>query len=568
MKRLSPHTTTYCISILLVICAILLFTTRSAYQSGDSLAYAASARSGIDIFHPGHLIFTPVIRVLHYGILDALSVGSDIITTGQLHNIGWAIVILLSVYLLVLRLTHHVPLALSTTAVLFATHGFLTMTTWFEVYVPALGSLVAFSSILVYAVPGQITRARLALLIALLSMSILYHQTNVLIVLPLSVYFFLSPARRLREYLAIVACSAAIVLALYLVAYICRSPNRTLTGFIQFCLAYAFNPNPFWGTWSHISLEGVKALVSSQTWNIVVARSLMVPIKVFVALVIAFVFGWQIFRVATVTDCRGIRAFLILWIGTYFCFFLWWLPSEPEFFLLTLVPLIILGTLTLADVVSLALPRRFGFLSACILWIISVFLLVLNLPGVLNHHLNRGDEYIKAQQVARLAAPNMIIMTEYNVQQNLSFHFRCQTLETAIALLSFYSQNAMDLQYAQATNTTLLIQAGEIAPTATLCGFSADSHPAEWLAFLAWLFAFEYDSMGEIATCRTFERAAEDTDTDWIILRNTRQHVTGLRDFLVKLDCARGASIKNADQSFDQWFQRTSPIAIDSFRRE
>ena len=562
MKHLGPKATKWCwISILLAICAILLFATRSAYQSGDSLGYAASARTGgICMFHPHHLIFTPVIHVLHFSILDALSIESDIITTGQLHNIGWAIVTLLSVYLLVLRLTHHVPLALSATAMLFASLGFLTFTTWVEVYVPALGNLAALAAVLVYAGDGQLTRARLALSIALLSMAILYHQTNVLILLPLSVYFFLSPARRLHEYFAIVVCSAAIVMTLYIVVYICRSPDRTLTGFTHFCLSYTFHPNPSWGSWSNISVKGVKSLVASQTWNIfLVPWRLRVPIKVFVALVVACVFGWQMFQLARVTDYRGIRAFLILWTGTYFCFFLWWLPFEPEFFLATLVPLIVLGTMTLTDVVSLALPHRLGFLSACILGIISAFLLVRNLPCVVNHHLHRGDAYTEAQQISRLATPSTFVMTDYAVQQNLSFYFGCQTFETVIPLLSFYRQHAMDLYYAQATNTTLLIRVGEIAPTETMSGFSADSHPAEWLAFLAWLFTFEYDSLGDVATCRAFDRATEDTDTDWIVLRNTRQHVTGLRDFLVRLDRARGTSIKNAELRFDQWFQRTSP---------
>ncbi len=81
---------------------LLLF--RSEAQTGDSLEYARSIRSGADLFHPHHLLFNPVIRAVWTG-MKVFRPGADPIEAAQAHNIFWALVTLAAVFGIVRRMT-------------------------------------------------------------------------------------------------------------------------------------------------------------------------------------------------------------------------------------------------------------------------------------------------------------------------------------------------------------------------------------------------------------------------------------------------------------------------------
>jgi hypothetical protein len=82
---------------------LILLTTRAAEQTRDSLVYAYSAKTGSELFHPHHLLYTPVIRLFSLG-LKAVCAACDEVIAAQLHNILWSTAGVLAFFWLVRHL--------------------------------------------------------------------------------------------------------------------------------------------------------------------------------------------------------------------------------------------------------------------------------------------------------------------------------------------------------------------------------------------------------------------------------------------------------------------------------
>lgn len=70
---------------------LLLLIFRTQMQTEDSLEYALHVRSGERLFHPHHLLFSPLVRLIYLG-LSTLYPTMDAILAAQVHNAFWAVV--------------------------------------------------------------------------------------------------------------------------------------------------------------------------------------------------------------------------------------------------------------------------------------------------------------------------------------------------------------------------------------------------------------------------------------------------------------------------------------------
>jgi hypothetical protein len=101
----------------------LLYGFRAAAQTGDSLNYAQSIKTGSNLFHPHHLLFNPIIRFLF--VLDSHWGGAiDVITVAQIHNILWAVAAILAMFLVVRHLMKSVYWGAVAAVLLLLTKGF------------------------------------------------------------------------------------------------------------------------------------------------------------------------------------------------------------------------------------------------------------------------------------------------------------------------------------------------------------------------------------------------------------------------------------------------------------
>lgn len=294
--------------------------------------YAYSARKGdMRMFHSHHLLFTPIIRLFSLAI-SSVCKSCDTIFAGQIHNILWAIVTVLSLYFILRHLLDSSFYGVLAALSLLVSQGFWMYATQVEVYIPATGCLALVVAIMVTRQRANFTTLEVIGMSFLVALSIFYHQTNVLFCVPLG-YFLLKTQGRegCKVFIKILFLAGITVLSGYVIVFLSNSKEKTLDAFIWFCLSYARLPNPDWGTFKHFSLRGVSDLFENQLLNIVnlPGRSTNTVILIF-ALIIVFLVGWNIGRIFKETKHKEIRSFLLIWIAIHFLFFLWWLPSERD----------------------------------------------------------------------------------------------------------------------------------------------------------------------------------------------------------------------------------------------
>lgn len=383
--------------LLLVVFALL----RAANQTPDGLSYALAVRTGVDMFHPHHLVYVPVARLIH------LAAGIDPITATLVQNLFWMAVLGLAAWRLA-ALIFPGRLAPVIAAVgLLALRGVMIYTVRVETYVPAVACLAVTTAL---AAERPVRHVAVAVMLAL---AILYHQTNVLFVLPLLVLLGARPDRTLIPLAGTLAGSAALVIAPYLAAAAVQQPPR---GFWDFALNYARAPIEAWGNFDYFSSQGLGLLTLSQMRMILPVRegaAIWGSLGMVAALVILA--GWHAVQLKRGAGHRRLRWFGLVFLAVYLTFFLWWMPSDTDFFVATLLPLWLLTVILVDD-----LAGRFRSRS------LAVGLVALAAAGNLYFtigpmHQDPGPGRALALALDAAAPPGAAFVTGYAVQQEMLY---------------------------------------------------------------------------------------------------------------------------------------------------
>jgi hypothetical protein len=463
----------------LLLSGAALLLLRAAEQTPDALDYAVAAREGTGMWHPHHLIYTPLNRLIMLAIAPLAGPGRAILAA-QIHNALWALVAIAAAFSLARRWLLPGLIAIPVVAALVATRGFLVYSTQGEPYLAATGCLLALAALVLPAGaagrgPATAT-ARFTFAVAgLLALAVLYHQASVLFVPALSLAMLTGGADRhgadrglaahapdappdsrvrtapWRRLLATLALAGIVVLVAYTAAYVLAgdpsapTAARTGAGFLRYCLSYALAPVPVWGSTTYLTGEGLLQLLRSQALNLVATPERVAGVQaVLFGIVVLPLIGsqaslgltglWPRGRLARRQRARAksplqqqagsglaaSRLALVVWVLSWWLFFLWWLPSDTDFFVTTLVPLVLLAGLAWAD-----LPRMtHGFRGVLVVWMGVALLAAVNLwATVLPMHRSRGPAFAEAAALAAAAPAGAVILTDYAAQQNLRYYF-------------------------------------------------------------------------------------------------------------------------------------------------
>jgi hypothetical protein len=385
----------------------LVFALRAANQTPDGLSYALAVRSGLEMFHPHHLIYVPVARLIH------LATGVDPITSCLLQNLFWTVVLALAAWRLAGLILPATAARLTAVAALLAARGVMIYAVRVETYLPALACL--FLTTLV----ATERPVRSWLLVPAWTLAILYHQTNVLFALPLMVLLCdreaagQKPAGCRGRAALILIRTAAVVVGAYVLAFRFEAPPG---GFWAFVLTYASAPVEAWGNFGYFSIAGIAALATSQ------ARVLLpVPDSVAVLGAVAmlgglvFLVGWHLRRLRQGAPRKRLRRFGLVFLATYLPFFLWWMPTDVDFFLAPLLPLWLLVLLLVRDLPAGVPTRR-----------LPVALVVLLAAGnlcftLVPMHRDPGPGRRLALALDRASPREAVFVTGYAVQQEMLY---------------------------------------------------------------------------------------------------------------------------------------------------
>lgn len=532
--------------------AVLLLSLRASQQTADSLDYALSVKTGRGIYHPHHLLFVPMVRVVREG-MGSLGVPADPVVAGQMHNVFWAMIAVLSMFLLAEHLTSSTAGGLLAALFLLLARGFWLYSTQMEAYVPATGSLALLTWLLLRRGRRPTTPMIGVVLALLVAVCILYHQSCVLISVPLA--YWLAGGGNLRDgkRLWVLGLAGVLVIVAYLLAFLyadgegilpqlsTAGPDSAPARFVRFCLAYAFLPNPGWGTARNVSVLGVGRMIHSQIRDVVTFPwSLHLLVIPAFAMALAGLVVWHAVRSWRSVELAAERRFLLIWLLVFYAFFLWWFPGEKEFFIVTLFPLILLVALAVKDLLpyadeggrrGLAVVRAAGCSTLVLLGLVN------GAGTILPYHHDRGPAFAAASTLAARLPPGCLVVGDISVLQNLRYYYgRERVMETAMPLFYFYRGLALPDRYRLDAEECIAADLSQVRPDYSLGGLDGYGDPGGWSNFAAWLLGVSPDLSSEISSCRKFEGLGDVEGTPYLRLSSIREPVHGIESVFARLD--------------------------------
>lgn len=519
--------------MLAVMAYYALFFTRGIQQTGDSLGYALSIKTGEGLFHPHHLLYNPLVRPF-YLILSAINSSCDAILAAQLHNILWAILAVLAAYILINHLYQSRRAGILAGLCLLLTRGFWGYTTQVEVYVPATACLIILVSHVITQKSLLMKKKDQIYMAVIFSMAIFFHQTNVLFCIPLAFYLIAEHGKSgFKVWLNIMIFSFIIVSSAYIIAFVISTGTLRLRWFKRFLFSYVKFKNPEWGKFSHFGPGGIRQLLESQVSTITVWPSTLA-----VSLAGAVMMAWHTIQIWKKNQYYKIRLFMIIWLIVYYLFFLWWLPSDSEFFIVTLVPIILLLFIFIFDLLNIkywTLGTRHDIVIL-ILTLIFCFFTFVNLFNVLRYHRSIGEDYKEAGRLMNITPPNCYILSTFSVYQHIRYYYNYNNT-LILPHQYFYYHQTLPEKHRAIKNRCITISMEYILPGYTIGSMNGQTHPKEWMEWLNWLFNFQYNEAGHPVSCREFATFSSRKNA-YLLIRPVQMPIEGLDDLFTMLDNA------------------------------
>jgi hypothetical protein len=543
------------VMVLVLLTFVLLIGLRSATQTGDSLDYALSARTGEGMFHSHHLLYIPAVRLVYLGITPFCP-ACDTVLAAQIHNVAWAAVAIGATFFIVRRFYGSKIAGAVAALALLVCRGFWLIATQAEVYVPALGALALLTALLLAWENARITWPRTLVLALLFAIGVFYHQTNVLFAVPLA-YWFLSGRQSQRRddgYRALGATlsfAGIIVLATYVAAFgVSTNQDRTVSGFIEFNLTYVYRPNE-WGALENVSPENVYKVVRSQLWNFGPFPRPSAPyVTGIVGSALALLAAWNARQALKRGPYWRLRGFSLLWVVTNFAFFLWWEPWQTEFFVITLFPIILLGFLAMSDINKSDAPftLKQRVLPAMAGLIAIVFVINVSFK-IVPPHLSKGYNYDMAAEAASLAPPECVAGLNWEEGNHLMYYFGGNTVEVTLVQLYFLKNWALPGEHELSRDECVLVPLHYVVPEDD--GYD---YPDGWTSYLGWLFDFEYDDAGEVTSAKDVKVMENHGENTFLLVGPGRMEVNSLFEFLDILDRQIDGHFAEKPRPFTSWY--------------
>lgn len=515
----------------------VLASTAALEQSNDALSYLVKARDGRRLLHPHHLLFNLAVRALYLGLDWAAGV-RDIVLAAQVHNLASTFVALLAVYWIGRRWLGSRLLGLVGMAWYGSTTAIMVYASQAEVYVPA-AALLGVAAAFFLALMDSPTSARArAGLVGAWVLAVLYHQTAVLFLVPVAVTVLVARDRALtRAAAAVSALAGAAVLAAYWLAYrVAERESGEVKSFLEFVFSYAVTPGVRWGSISNFSRSGVARLLESHVWGL----STLIPTTPAVLAAIAVAGGAAVVLAWRLAGQRArlLLCFAVSWAATLLIFFLWWLPEETEFAVLSSLPI---SLAAIACTSTLLASARLGPAGARAVAISLLAVAGLNFWGglrleVLPRHRSRGEAYERARFLSTFDDGSTLRLNAFNLSGTLRFYFGGtadsihvvdnleRTLHVGGARASWMVRAAWD---------RVIVDLAEIQPGRLHSGRSGFSEPSTWLRMVQWIFNLRADEGAWYAD--DWEIVADGRGNSYVVVRAGRRALSEPRQLLLQL---------------------------------
>ncbi len=386
-----------------IVALALYLTTLSDVHTYDALSYIRDVdqRAGF-FFHPHHLLYSPTGWLFWQTWRLVGYAGNSELPLKVLNSLV-GVACALGVYHLVFDLTRRWWAALTAAGLLLFNYGFWYFSVEVEVYILALGWLVAALALLIELVTQL--RPRTAPLLGLcLGLAALYHQTNALLVPVVLGAMLLSPQRWracIRQLVICGSITTTLVALGYGLVGFGYNRYQSLAQFREWM--FFFVNIGWWGQatrdrWTDLGSGLANSISTRGAW------------PYWVAVVGILVLGLP----SALRAWPRVVAICALWIAVYGGFFAWWEGDNIEFWIATLLPLWLLTGLCVSQLSGIAAHgghRRWRYALALLPCILPVSLAWHNYPIIDE----RGDARLDLQrhlsaQVRDVSTPNDLIV--------------------------------------------------------------------------------------------------------------------------------------------------------------
>lgn len=504
---------------------LLLWINRSLYQSPDSLAYAADIRDGgTQLFHPHHIGFTAILHGA-YSFCVWTGIDADPIVLAQMHNLAWYAVALLAIAVLGTA-EGWSSLSIAATMLLYAVAAVnLEYVTQVEVYIPAAAAGISVIALARLAAPYSVRR-KLGLILLSFT-AVIYHQSMLLMLPGLSLIMLKREGRRQ------IVVHGVIVAALLVLMYTAGYMHETRHGFegntFEYITGYLNHPSPEWGTLANMGTRGMKQLLASQASAL---ADVSQPYHLFVGAVCLLL--WLLIAAALFRRWKQTRHMdvfvvsMLSWLFAQQLLFLWWFPSEREFQIMTLPPLLMLFGWTVREFEGM-LPDRSrvwvpGVIGMCLVLLLST----VNIPSVHVRKVNRGEWYDRAVRTGAQLGDADCLYTDHRTTAVLRQRLHRQNDRQIAVLRQLFAQGrTRDLQPFLRQPRSYAIAVSDITGAEV---FNASADPAGSVqAYLRWLFEIRDANPAAITHRRYTMRRGGDGES-WVVFSSESDTVRTMKD--------------------------------------
>lgn len=556
---------------LLLLTLLMLILSPAEEQIRDSLAWAGLVEGNVAItglFNPHHLIYIPVNRII-FQALSPIYDGFSGIHAGRLHSAFWIMVMVVAFYSIVRHLSGSSFLGVLASMLLASSQGVWVYALQPQAYAPALGSMTLLTALIVRWSVHHLNPTRIAILVVMLTVCILYHQALVIISLPLAISFSIAQGRKgLSAVIRVLLYSGVLVLILYITAFLLSQKEWTIERFIAYLLTYGSMPDPSYFSFSNFSMRGMDRFVGSlldaffiPPWNL---RSM---VKYAFVLLISTIILWNIYKIVEGNNNRYIRLYALILVTGIWLLCLWGNPLDDAWPMLSLMPFMLLSMLAVYDVLSI--NNNAAAINYIVLGILSIVLVGISVRNyserILPMHLSKGEDYATASIMQEIVPENCITFDpRQSVTQKLNYYYGNSNRDIWDIISYFYYTPGGKLPFTWENFKyddidCYVIMTTYISTSFTVSGVDGYMNPEGWWHYLSWLLGIEIRDGVKYIKVRKKDLVYDANGNSYYIVHRGMTEYTTLDKLFRSFDEALSFNQENNKEPFMYWLRQNMP---------
>jgi len=505
----------------------------------DSLGWAlAVEQQRSDMLHPHHLVYMPI-NWLILKFLSLFCAHCTAMTAGQIHGAIWTAILVATATMLGRSITGSIWIGALFALLLVVSKSIWVLLMQPQSYAASYALMILLTTLIFAFRNRQDNWSGVALITACYAASVLYHESMVLLGLPMAYYLVATRKNGWLSAAVVVGGAGAVVLTLYVWAVYIAYGTVSIAAFWEYITRFGqvmSDPNYF--NVSNLTIERLGVLLNSVMDALFVApwQTRMVFLGALIILG-AVVLTWSLVQIFRHDRFSHERIFLLMAAGIFSLLCFWGSPGDYAWPVFIVIPFAILMLYMMADYIEYK-PTGSGAENALVLLmaIVASMLLVRNLvTTIVPMSSDRGRDYAYAKSIAQ-AVPNDCIVFEINmhVYYNLNYYFNRAAPDFWDMVTAFYYADPAIINKGivsdeDRSSHCVAVDSRYIEPGANVSGNTGFDRPVQWNKMIDWLFDLQKSPSGGVSW-RSFSSVDSANGRRYLLIKHDSRENAPLKD--------------------------------------